>query len=184
MTKFTTKTSNFIDEWQTYAEVECHMFSPSVTAWDVYDEDEDGNEITAELNEDAFVESFNKQLEDWLKKNLNDVSITFPAVRYENEDTDEEKEIEYDAVVPLSECSFNVSSGDDGHYGGFNASITIELPDNNKHIDGSCSLTPVVLLAAWKLEEILNVDEEFAEQIFSNAWEDSIDYVTKEKEVA
>ena len=153
-----------------------------VAAYETQDVDGDGNIIQAVIDEDKMFESLNTSVQKWFAENdVANATVEFPAQRW-TDDSDEP--VDYTATMKLSDFEFDAQFRDDEYYGGLQLQITVYAPEDNEDFDNEISMEPVVLLAAWKLETLLNADSEFWNNITCQAYEDSVDYQILEEEAA
>jgi hypothetical protein len=180
MNNFEIKDDDFNQSMSKYVEMTGHAYSMLVSSWDHYDDDGEGNIIRAELDEDKMYESLNREFSKWMKENA-DATIEFPAQRW-TDDSDEPQD--YTATMKLTDFDWSAQFSDKGYYGGLQLELTAYAPEDNEDFDNEINIEPVVLLAAWKIQTLLNADSEFWNNITEIAWEDSVDYITEEEETA
>ena len=181
MSNFEIKEDYFNQTMSKYVDIVGATGSLLVASYDFFDEDCDGNPIEAVIDEDKMHESLNKSFTKWMKENAADVTIEFPAQRWVD-DSDEPEE--YTATMKLSDFDWSATFGDDGYYGGLQLQLTAYAPDDNEDFDNEDSIEPVVLLAAWKIETLLNADAEFWNTLCCEAYDDSVSYEIMEEEAA
>ena len=181
MTNFEIKDDDF-NSYHKYVDITSSAYSLLVGAWDYQDDDGDGNIIQAVIDEDKMYESLKQSVQKWFNdKAVADATIEFPAQRWTDDSDDA---VEYTAKMKLSDFELDASFDDKGYYGGLQLEITVYAPQDNEDFDNEDSMEPVCLLAAWKLQELLNADSEFWNNICSEAYDDSVTYEILEEETA
>ena len=164
-----------------YVDIIGSTYSMLVAIDESYDEDNEGNGIQATVNNEKLFASLNKAVQEHFKEHLLlEASVSFPAVYY----NDEDEKVSYDATMKLTDFDHYARFTDNGYFGGLELEWSIFAPEDNEDFDNEVSMEPVVLLAAWKLEELLNSDPEFWNQITSQAYEECVEFVTVEAEAA
>ena len=137
--------------------------------------------MEAVIDQDKMFESLNKAFSKWMKENAADATIEFPAQRW-TDDSGEPQD--YTATMKLSDFDWSAQFSDQEYYGGLQLELTAYAPEDNEDFDNENSMEPVVLLAAWKIETLLNADPEFWNTMCCEAYDDSVSYEILEEETA
>lgn len=181
MNNFEIKDDYFNQTMSKYVDVVGSTSSLLLAAYEFQDVDDEGNIIQAVIDEDQMFDSLKKAFSKWMKENAADATVEFPAQRW-NDDSDEPED--YTATMKLSDFDWDAQFSDQEYYGGLQLELTVYAPEDNQDFDNEISMEPVVLLAAWKIETLLNADPEFWNTICCEAYEDSVEYKVMEEETA
>jgi len=164
-----------------YVDIVGRTQSLLVAAWEEGEIDDDGNMLETVIDNDLMFESLNQSFSKWCKAKLSDVSVSFPAHHWDDEDEDNLDMIDYTATMKLTDFDISVQFSDADYYGGLKLEFCVGAPNDNEDYDNENSIEPIVLLAAWKVAELLNADEDLWNDLKCQAWEDSVTYEIAEE---